>query len=264
MKKEISFKNSKGQTLRGDLYVPEEKYKLKYPAVIVCHGLAGNKDAKNKVDLAEELFKNGFLVLKFDFHGHGKSEGEFHDINLTQEIDDAKSAITALYSLREVDKKNLGLVGHSFGGAVTIMMAATDSRVKSAVSIAGVIDMIRPLNNYAGTKRVKKWKELDKIEVEPGMSLKYSFIEDFNKYDILSYAKKIKIPFLVINGTKDYSVGMNQAKAIATAARAQLVTVNEDHNFGRESITAAVNWFNKTLRQRRIKDSAGLKLKNLR
>ena len=33
MKKEISFKNNKGQTLRGDLYVPEEKRKLKYSAV---------------------------------------------------------------------------------------------------------------------------------------------------------------------------------------------------------------------------------------
>jgi dipeptidyl aminopeptidase/acylaminoacyl peptidase len=248
MKKEISFKNSKGQTLRGDLYVPEEKYKLKYPTVIVCHGLAGNKDAQNKVDLAEELFKNGFLVLKFDFHGHGKSEGNFPDINLTQEIDDAKSAITALYSLKEVDKKKLGLVGHSFGGAVAIMMAATDSRVKSAVSIAGVIDMVRPLKNYAGTQRVKKWKETDNIQVEPEYHLKYSFIEDFNSYDLLKYAKKIKIPFLVINGTKDYDVGMNQAKAIAKAAKAPLIAVNEDHDFGKESITAAVEWFNKTLR----------------
>jgi len=247
MKKEISFKNSKGQTLRGDLYVPEEKYKLKYPAVIVCHGLAVNKDAQNKVELAEELFKNGFIVLKFDFHGHGKSEGNFPDINLTQEIDDAKSAITALYSLKEIDKKKLGLVGHSFGGTVAIVMAATDSRVKSAVSIAGVINMINPLKNFAGTQQIKNWEKTP-LEAEQGMHLNYSFIEDFKKYKLLNYAKKIKIPFLVINGTKDYTVGMNQAKAIAKAAKAPLVAVNEDHTFGKESINAAVEWFNKTLK----------------
>jgi len=248
MIQEISFKNSKGQTLRGDIYVPEEKYKLKYPAVIVCHGLCGNKDAQNKVDLAEALFEAGFLVLKFDFHGHGKSDGELADITLTQEIDDVKSAIEALYDLPKVDKKKLGLVGHSLGGAVIIAMAAMDSRVKSAVSIAGVIDMIRPLNNYAGTTKVKKWKELDNIEAEPGMHLKYSFLEDFNKHNILNYAKKIKIPFLVIQGTKDHDVGMNQGKAIAKSAKAPIKLVNEDHDFGKESIQTAVNWFNKTLR----------------
>ena len=94
----------------GDLYVPEKKYKLKYPTVIVCHGICGNKDAQNKVDLAEALFKQGFLVLKFDFHGHGKSEGNFSDITLTQEVDDTKAAIEALYDLSKVDKKKLGLV----------------------------------------------------------------------------------------------------------------------------------------------------------
>ena len=248
MKKEISFKNNKGQTLMGDLYVPEKKYKLKYPTVIVCHGLCGNKDAKNKVDLAEALSKEGFIVLKFDFHGHGKSDGELADITLTQEAEDVKAAIEALYDLPQVDKKKLGLVGHSLGGAVTIVMAAMDSRIKSAVSIAGVIDMIRPLNNYAGTQKVKKWKELNRIEAEPGMHLKYSFLEDFNKHNLLHYAKKIKIPFLVIQGIKDYDVGMNQGKAIAKAANAPLKLVDETHDFGKESIQAAVKWFNKTLR----------------
>jgi len=248
MKKEISFKNNKGQTLRGDLYVPDKKYKLKYPSIIVCHGLGANKDMQNKVDLAEALFKEGFLVLKFDFHGHGKSEGELSEITLTQEIDDAKAAIEALYDLPQVDKKKLGLVGHSLGGAVTIAVAATDSRIKSAVSIAGVIDMVRPLNCYVGTQKVRKWKELNDLEAEPGKHLKYSFLEDFNKHHMLNYAKKIKIPFLVINGTKDYDVGMNQAKAIAKAANAPLKTVDENHDFGKESIQAAVDWFNKTLR----------------
>ena len=230
----------------GDLYVPENKYKLKYPTVIVCHGLCGNKDAQNKVDLAEELYKNDFIVLKFDFHGHGKSEGDFSDITLTQEVDDVKAAIEALYDLPKVDKKKLGLVGHSLAGAVAIVMAATDSRIKSAVSIAGVIDMIRPLNCFVGTQAVKNWKQ-NPIEAEPGMHLNHSFIVDFNKHDMLKYVKKIKIPFLVVHGRKDCTVGMSQAKAIAKAANAPLKVVDEDHDFGKESIKAAVEWFKKTL-----------------
>ena len=60
MKKEISFTNNKGQTLRGDLYVPEEKRKLKYSAVIVCHGFTGDKE--EHLALSDALLNAGFIV----------------------------------------------------------------------------------------------------------------------------------------------------------------------------------------------------------
>lgn len=247
MKKEISFKNNKGQTLRGDLYVPEKKYKLKYSAVIVCHGLCGNKDAQNKVDLAEALFKEGFIVLKFDFQGHGKSEGELADTTLTQEINDVKVAIEALYDLPKVDKKNLGLVGHSLGGTVTVIEAATDSRIKSAVSIAAVADMIKPLNLFVGPNKLKKWPTTGTVDLAEG-KLKYEFQIDFRKYNVLAYAKRIKIPFLVIHGKKDSHVSIKQGKAIAKAAKAQFKMVDENHFFDKEAVACAVDWFKKTLR----------------
>lgn len=246
MKKEISFKNNKGQTLRGDLYVPEEKYKLKYSAIIVCHGLGGNKDAQNKVDLAEALYKEGFVVLRFDFTGHGKSEGDYADTTLTQEVNDVKAAIVAMYSLGKVDRKKLGLIGHSLAGTVTVIEAATDSRIKSAAVIAAVVDMEKPMST-AGKSNIKKWQKTDALHLEGG-TLKYSFFKDFKKYNILTYAKKIKIPFLVIHGTKDYAVGMSQAKALAKAAGAQLQTVDEGHIFDKKAIAPAVEWFKKTLR----------------
>ncbi len=247
MKKEISFKNNKGQTLRGDLYVPEKKYKLKYPTVIVCHGLGGNKDAQNKVDLAEALFKQGFIVLRFDYSGHGKSEGDYADLTVTQEVNDVKAAIEALYDLPKVDKKNLGLVGHSLGGTVTIIEAATDSRIKSAVSIAAVVDMIKPLNLFVGPNNLKKWPATGTVDMAEG-KLKYEFMIDFRKYNVLAYAKRIKIPFLVVHGKKDYHVSIKQGKAIAKAAKAQLKIVNENHFFDKEAIACAVDWFKKTLR----------------
>jgi len=246
MIQDISFKNSKGHTLMGVLYVPEKKYMQKYPAVIVCHGLGGNKDAKNKVALAESLFEENFAVLRFDFSGHGKSEGDYKDTVFTQEVNDVKSAIDAVYSLTKIDRKRLGLVGHSLGGAVTIIEAATDSRIKSAATIAAVTDMQKPLS-MVGKSKIKKWQKTDALHVEGGI-LRYSFIADFNKYNVLEYAKKIKIPFLVIHGTKDFDVGMHQAKEIARMAKAPLKVVNEDHDFGKESITAAVEWFKKTLK----------------
>ncbi|MEM4263612.1 MAG: alpha/beta fold hydrolase [Candidatus Woesearchaeota archaeon] len=247
MIQDISFKNSKGHTLLGVLYVPEKKYKRKYPVVILCHGRGGCKDAKKMVSLAEALFEEGFAVLRFDFSGHGKSDGDYSETTLTQELDDLRCAIGAIYSLDKIDRKKLGIIGHSFGGSVVIVEAATDSRVKSAVSIAGVADMMAPLRLYTGPKALKRWSKDGFID-DGSKKLKYSFITDFKKYNILDYAKRIKIPFLVIHGIKDNTVGLHQAKEIARMAKAPLKIVNEDHDFGKESITAAVDWFKKTLR----------------
>ena len=252
MKKEISFKNSKGQTLRGDLYVPEEKYKLKYPTVIVCHGITGNKDEYNKVDLAEALHNAGFIALKFDFAGRGKSEGKFEDITLSQQATEISSAIDALYSLPQVDKKKIGLVGHSFGGSAAIMATTKDSRIKSLVTIGATYDKTKAIKVLVDTHGFKKWKKQGFVGMwtnDHKENINYTFWEDVMKHNIRAYLKKVKIPFLVINGAKDDLIGVKQAKEIAKTANAQLrIAPNEGHVFKNESIAFILDWFKKTLR----------------
>ncbi|MBW2973787.1 alpha/beta fold hydrolase [Candidatus Woesearchaeota archaeon] len=252
MKKEISFKNNKGQTLMGDLYIPENKYKLKFPTVIVCHGIGGNKDEYNKVDLAETLYNEGFIALKFDFAGRGKSEGKFEDITLSQQATEISSAIDAAYSLPQVDKKEIGLVGHSFGGSAAIMAATKDRRIKSLVTISAAYDKTKAIKILVGTQGFKNWKKNGVAGMrlnDRKENIKYTFWEDVMKHNMLSYIKRIKIPFLVVHGEKDKLIGVNQAKAIAKAANAQLrIASDEGHAFNKKSIKFIIDWFKKTLR----------------
>lgn len=250
MKKEISFKNNKGQTLRGDLYVPEEKYKLKYPAVIVCHGLGGNKDAQNKVELSETLFKKGFAVLRFDYSGHGKSEGNYEDTTVTQIIKDIQSAIEALYSLEKIDRKRLGLIGHSIGAVAAIIEAAKDSKIKAAAAIGAFYEPMKPLKACIKNKKeCEAWAGKGITEVEGGQ-LKYEFLKDFKKYNILSLAKKIKIPFLLVHGANDHIVAQKQAQKIAKTAKLPIKIVEETHIFDKKAIEHVVDWLEKKLRPR--------------
>jgi dipeptidyl aminopeptidase/acylaminoacyl peptidase len=248
MKKEISFKNNKGQTLMGNLYVPEEKYKLKYPAVIVCHGLGGNKDAQNKIDLSEELYKKGFIVLRFDYSGHGKSQGNYEDTTVTQIVKDIQSAIEALYSLQKVDRKKLGLVGHSIGAVAAIIEAAKDSRIKAAAAIGAFYEPKKPMRACIKNKKeCEAWAHKGIAEVEGGQ-LKYEFLKDFKKYNILNLAKKIKIPFLLIHGANDHIVAQSQAQKIAKTAQLPIKIVEETHIFGKKAIEQAAEWLKKTIR----------------
>ena len=263
MKKEISFKNNKGQTLRGDLYVPDKKYKLKYPSIIVCHGFTGDKE--EHLALSDALLNAGFIVLRFDFGGHSQSEGKFEETSLSQQVSELQSAINSLFSLDKVDKTKIGVVGQSFGGTVGIVAATKDSRIKSLVTIGTVHDLIKPVRPWWGTNRLHKLiTKKEKIDIpDTKYQIDYSFVEDLKKYNVLNSASKIKIPFLLIHSLDDGLVGVSQSKTIAKQNRRAVLKLikGESHEYGEESIKLTVNWFKKTLRQRRNKVSAGLKLK---
>ena len=63
----------------------------KTPLLVLCHGFGGNKEGKLFDCLVDSLNKKGIAVIRFDFNGHGKSEGKFEDMTVLNEIEDAKS-----------------------------------------------------------------------------------------------------------------------------------------------------------------------------
>jgi len=64
----VKFDSADGVELRGTFYPAP---KAKAPAILMLHRYGGNREGWEK--LAEELQKNGFAVLTFDFRGHGES-----------------------------------------------------------------------------------------------------------------------------------------------------------------------------------------------
>lgn len=91
----------------------------KTPLLVLCHGFGGNKDGKLFDCLVDSLNKKGIAVIRFDFNGHGKSEGKFEDMTVPNEIEDAKCILRYASSLPWVGKMAIG--GHSQGGVVAAM-----------------------------------------------------------------------------------------------------------------------------------------------
>lgn len=67
----VAFSTPDGVQLQGAFYRAEQKNAA---VVILLHALGEHSAQKPWADLAEELQKNGFSVLAFDFRGHGKSQ----------------------------------------------------------------------------------------------------------------------------------------------------------------------------------------------
>lgn len=139
---EVSFYNAKDNvTLSGTLSLPKKKGK--FPAVILVSGSGPqnrNEELLNHkpfLVLADYLTRHGIAVLRYDDRGVGKSGGVFDGSTTSNFAYDAQAAFSYLKTLKKVNPKRIGIIGHSEGGMIAPMVACADSSVKFIVLLAG-------------------------------------------------------------------------------------------------------------------------------
>ena len=108
----------------------------KCPMVMILHGFMGNKNAKLLTTIADALEAEGIASIRFDFNGHGESEGDFVNMTVLNEIEDAKHVFEYVRDMRYVS--SVSVLGHSQGGVVTSMLAGElgAENIKSIVLLA--------------------------------------------------------------------------------------------------------------------------------
>lgn len=110
-----------GLTLRGELLKPEVK---KCPVAIIFHGLMSNigkADNHMFARIADALYNKGIASVRFDFNGHGDSDGDFSDMTVINEIMDAVKILEYTRSLDFIT--DIYIIGHSQGALVGGMIA---------------------------------------------------------------------------------------------------------------------------------------------
>jgi pimeloyl-ACP methyl ester carboxylesterase len=125
---------------KTDLAEPGKKT---FPAVILITG-SGQQDRdetlvghKPFAVIADNLTKNGFLVLRVDDRGMGKSTGDFNKATTMDFAKDVEAGLDFLETLPEVNKEKIGLIGHSEGGMIAPIVADERKEVKFIVLLAG-------------------------------------------------------------------------------------------------------------------------------
>jgi len=121
----------------------------------------------------------------------------------------------------EANIDNITLFGHSRGGGIVSIKAEEDSRIKTCISLAGVSDFKVRFNE--GSNEFKSWKETGVKFVENGRTKQqmphyFQFYEDFiqneERLTIKRAISNLKIPHLIIHGSKDTSVSVEEAKVL--------------------------------------------------
>lgn len=110
-----------GLTLRGVLERP--RHQKPCPLVMMFHGFGGCMDVGSGFfqELSDSLTAAGLATLRFDFNGHGQSDGDFTEMTPYNELEDAAAMLRYAQSLDFVT--DIYALGHSQGGVIAGMLA---------------------------------------------------------------------------------------------------------------------------------------------
>jgi uncharacterized protein len=125
---------SQGSTIRGRLYLPENK-SAPYSVIIMTHGFTATINGMVADNYAEEFCKAGFAVLLYDHLNFGISDGlPRHEMNKWLQARGYVDALNYVSSLASIDKNKIALWGDSMSGGEVLLVGAIDDRVKVIVA----------------------------------------------------------------------------------------------------------------------------------
>jgi len=178
---DVTFQNTKANiSLAGTLTLPEKEGI--FPVVILISGSGPqNRDEellghKPFLVISDYLTKNGIAVLRYDDRGVGQSKGDFKTSTSADFATDVESAIAYLKTRKEINKKKIGLVGHSEGGLIAPIVASKSKDISFIVLMAGPGiqgDKLLLLQQ----ERIAKANGVSKTEIEKSIQLNAKLFE---------------------------------------------------------------------------------------
>lgn len=176
----------------------------KKQAVIICHGFIGSRVGVDRlfVKAARALAEQGSYVLRFDYGGCGESGGDYGALGFDSMIDQTRSAIDYIASMDCVDPRRIVLLGHSLGGAVAIMTAVKDRRVKRLVLWSPVGYPFNDIVRIVGRSSYDEAVQSGSTD-HAGYSLQPVFFDSLMQHQPFQAATGFGGEVLLVHGTSD-------------------------------------------------------------
>lgn len=236
---DVVFRNKAGLTLTGTLTLPPGASRGRVPAVVTITGSGpqdrdgtspGMRAYRPFYELADTLGRRGIAVLRLDDRGVGGSDTGPPTVTTADFADDIRAAVAYLQTRSDIDPKRIALAGHSEGGTIGPMVAASDSTIAAVVIMGGTVSRGREIIEFQQRFVVDSIARL--LGQQRGAALaQYARLTDsvaatmpwmkfFLDYDGAPTAARVHSPVLIVHGAKDYQVPVAEAERTAAAVRA--------------------------------------------
>ena len=210
----VQFENDEGRQLFGTLDLPKTPVT---DYALFAHCFTCTHNLKSATNISRALTEAGIAVLRFDFTGLGRSEGEFADTNFSSNVADLLAAVRFLEA--EYAAPTI-LLGHSLGGTAVLQAAAS---VPSAAAVATIGSPADPahVTHLFGDDR-DELESAGQAEVDIGgrpFTVKKQFLDDLEQHDLYAAVGKLRKALLIMHAPLDEIVEIENAATLYGAAK---------------------------------------------
>jgi pimeloyl-ACP methyl ester carboxylesterase len=247
MEETLVFQDERGHCISALLSSPSHTS----PIVVLCHGFLSSKNSSTNKTLTRLLNDRGLATFRFDFFGHGESDGLVEDLTVSLALSQAMAAVDLL---ADRGYSRIGLAGSSFGGLVGILTTARRTDLACLALKCPVVDFAEELRIEFGPDELARWKTTDTIPNIFGGServrMRYLLYEDCLSHVAYEPAARITAPTLIVQGDCDELIPLHQSRRLLDALRGpkrlELIP-GADHQFTRGEdfrfmTTAVTDW----------------------
>lgn len=204
----LKIENRKGLALNAHLELPANQKPNYYAIFAHCFTCSSSLSAVKHVSRA--LTNHGFAVVRFDFTGLGRSEGDFMDSHFSANVDDLLDVNQ--YMTQHYQAPSL-LIGHSLGGAAVLVATSKLESVK-AVATIGAPATVGHVKHLFSDQLKDRGGE---VEVNIGgrpFIINSEFVAEFDNTDLPSIVKGLRKPLLIMHAPFDKIVGIENAEQL--------------------------------------------------
>jgi len=193
--------------------------------------------------LAGALADAGYLVLRYDKRGIGQSGGRAEAATLADFAEDLRAAVKFVAERKDVDPKQIAVLGHSEGGSVAMLAAAKEKRIDALVLVAAIGVTGAELNLAQVTRALDRTKKTDaekqttialqkKIQaavltgqgwedIPPALRKQADipWFQSFLAFDPAKVMSDVRQPILIMQGLLDTQVSASNADRLEALAR---------------------------------------------
>ncbi len=236
----VSFKSFDGLDIPSILYKPHGASKNNLsPAIVYVHGGPGGQSRVRYDESIQHLVNHGYAVFAVNNRGssgYGKTFNHLDDKKHGEDdLMDIVYGKKYLQSLDWIDKDKIAIMGHSYGGYMTVAaLTFHPEEFQLGIDIFGVTNWVRTLNS------IPPWWEQFKKSLYDEMGDPATDGERHKRISPLFHAEKITKPLMVLQGANDPRVLQVESDEIVAKVKKNNVPVDyiifadEGHGFSKK------------------------------
>ena len=227
MHKDFTLKFIDNEPINCTVFYPQDEIIAK--TIIFVHGFKGFKDWGFGPYLSNYLITKGFCVVTFNFslNGIGSDKLNFTELDnfarntISRELEEIDFLINACNENRfgNFNHCKYGILGHSRGGADSILAAAKNKNIEAVCTWAAISTFDRYSERQKNDWTAKGYLEMINARTKQVMKMNYSYLEDIisknnNKLNIKDSVSNLNKPLLICHGEQDLAVPISEGELL--------------------------------------------------